>query len=106
MLQNEEHSDVSEDQSGKTPLIDSAFFKCDRQATCTHVVKFKETKKFGIILGYDQLAKIKEKVSVWKKEAGKDMLVESIVTTSFVPISNLKVTIFSYLQLFFIYLSI
>eukprot|EP00112_Aurelia_sp_Birch-Aquarium-sp1_P014972 Seg3278.1 transcript_id=Seg3278.1/GoldUCD/mRNA.D3Y31 product=Neurexin-4 protein_id=Seg3278.1/GoldUCD/D3Y31 len=68
MLQNEEHSDVSEDQSGKTPLIDSAFFKCDRQATCTHVVKFKETKKFGIILGYDQLAKIKGKVSVWRKE--------------------------------------
>ena len=76
VLQNEEHSRKGEDESGQTPLINSAYFQCDQKATCTHVVKFKETNKFGIILGHDQLANIEEKISVWKKQEGKDMLVK------------------------------
>ena len=73
VLQNEGDNGQSEGESGQTPPINSAYFQCDQQTTCTHVVKFKETDKFGIIFGHDQLAKIKEKVSVWKKKDGKDI---------------------------------
>ena len=73
--QNEEDSDKIEYELGQTPLINSAFYKCDRQTTCTHVVKFQETNNCAIIFGHDQLAGTKEMVSVWKKEAGKAILV-------------------------------
>ena len=97
VLQNEKHNGQGEDESesGQAPLISSAYFQCDQQATCTHVVKFKETNKFGIILGHDQLAKIKEKVSAWKKTEGKDILVKSLRSKTLVPDFRLKVAISS-----------
>ena len=71
VLQAEDVYEIINDRAKKGSLINRAFFECDRHATCKYVYKLKDTKKFGIILGNHELAKLTGKVFIWQKIKGK-----------------------------------
>ena len=71
VLKAEDGNEIINDHAKKGSLINPAFFECDRHATCNYVYKLKDTKRFGIILGNHELAKLTGKVLIWQNIKGK-----------------------------------
>ena len=54
-------------------MINKVFFMCDRDASCTHVVKLDETRKFKVLHGFAEIDSMVGKISLWEKVAGKNI---------------------------------
>ena len=71
VLKAEDVNEIINDRAKKGSLINRAFFECDRHANCNYVYTLKGTKKFGIVLGNHEFAKLTGKVFIWQRIKGK-----------------------------------
>ena len=58
---------ITNQGSSSTGLLHKAFFQCDRDLDCTHVIQRNETEEYAVLYGEIAEEEMNHLATVWKK---------------------------------------